>query len=357
MKKLLPLFLALLMLLTACSKAADPGVSPEPPVKTSDSPEESPTPTPTPTPNYHPLTGEVIDAPFANTRPYAVMINNIGVALPHCGISGADIIYEILAEGNITRMMAIFSDINKANGPIGSMRSSRPYYIETALSYDAIYVHAGGSEQAYSDIASKGVNNIDGVRGNYDASSAFYRDKNRQQYGYEHSLFTTNENILKATEKLGYSTEHKTASFDYGLRFTDEPAMTGASAANTVNVSFEGVKTTDLTYHADTGKYTAVQYKKELVDGNTNQSLTFKNILVLYAETKTIDDYGRKSVNLDTTGTGLFICNGKSIAINWKHGGTGSQFSYTTADGQPLELARGTSYIAIVPTGSTIGLA
>ena len=124
------------------------------------------------------------------------MINNIGVALPHCGISGADIIYEILAEGNITRMMAIFSDINKANGPIGSMRSSRPYYIETALSYDAIYVHAGGSEQAYSDIASKGVNNIDGVRGNYDASSAFYRDKNRQQYGYEHSLFTKKINAV-----------------------------------------------------------------------------------------------------------------------------------------------------------------
>ena len=144
------------------------------------------------------LTGEAIDEP-SNLRPYAVMINNIKVAQPHCGVSKADIIYEVLVEGT-TRMMAIFSDISDA-GALGSMRSIRPYFIEIARCYDAIVVHAGGSEQAYSDIATKGIDNMDGVRGAY-GSSIFYRDPSRMHAGYEHSLFTTGEKVLEYTPIL-----------------------------------------------------------------------------------------------------------------------------------------------------------
>jgi hypothetical protein len=149
------LLLAILLLLPGCGGKKNDDVEAEAPVtlppdittNLPDDTEEDVEPTEEPSaPLYtNGLTGEAIDEP-SNLRPYAVMINNIKVALPHCGVSKADIIYEVLVEGT-TRMMAIFSDISDA-GALGSMRSIRPYFIELARSYDAIVVHAGGSEQA-----------------------------------------------------------------------------------------------------------------------------------------------------------------------------------------------------------------
>lgn len=91
------------------------------------------------------------------------MINNIVYAQPQVGISNADIIYEIPAEGGITRMMAIFSHLYDIES-VGSIRSLRPYYLSVALSYDAIVIHAGGSEQAYSDVKTYNADHLDGVR-------------------------------------------------------------------------------------------------------------------------------------------------------------------------------------------------
>lgn len=352
MKKLLPVILALLILLTACGKKS-PTVefSPEPP--SVNSPSATPEATPqVPEAITNPLTGEAISADISANRPYAVMLNNLGVARPQDGISKADILYEVLAEGNITRFEAIFSDLNGV-GVIGSMRSSRPYYIELALAYDAIYVHAGGSDQAYTDISAKGVNNIDGVRGAY-SGTTFYRDPTRMKYGSEHSLFTTSDKVLACVQNLGYDTKHS-GTFDYGLSFTETPDLSSsAAAAATVNVSFEGIKDTKFTYHSDTGLYTGAEYGTDIIDGNTNKTVTFKNLLVLYADAKVLDDYGRRAFNLDGTGTGHFIVNGKTVPIKWSHSGTGSCFKYTLEDGTPLQLAVGKTYIGIVSTGSKI---
>ena len=77
----------------------------------------------------------------SKTRPIAVMINNNHQAWPHAGLADAYITYEIIAEGGITRMMAVFKD--KDTAKIGSVRSARPYYLDYALENDAIYVHYG----------------------------------------------------------------------------------------------------------------------------------------------------------------------------------------------------------------------
>jgi len=231
------------------------------------------------------------------------------------------------------------------------MRSSRPYYIQLALAYDAIYVHAGGSDQAYSDIATLGVDNIDGVRGAY-GSEIFYRDPARKAYGYEHSLFTTAEKILEYTPILGYDAYHADENFDYGLNFAEAPDFEG-SAATSIDISFGGLKNTSLSYGSD-GLYTLTQYGQEYVDGNTGDTVKFRNVLVLYAPTQIIDSYGRRSVNLNGQGTGLYFCDGKMIDMNWTHDGTGKPFNYFYYDNTGLELGVGTTYIAIVPTGSTI---
>ena len=129
----------------------------------------------------------------SKTRPIAVMINNNHQAWPHAGLDDAYITYEIIAEGGITRIMAVFKD--KDTAKIGSVRSSRPYYLDYALENDAIYVHYGWSEDAKSDISSLGVDNINGMTD----TNTFWRDTSLKKAS-EHTAFTSME---KKCENLG----------------------------------------------------------------------------------------------------------------------------------------------------------
>lgn len=125
MKKQLAAGLACLLLLTGCAKSpATEDTTPTLPETTpvTSAPTAAPETVPPETekaPSYvNPLTGEALSAPYDESRPYAVMINNIQVAMPQCGTSHADIMYEVLAEGGITRMMAIFSNL-EGETPLG----------------------------------------------------------------------------------------------------------------------------------------------------------------------------------------------------------------------------------------------
>ena len=343
MKKLLPLLLAMTLVFSACGKL--PATSETPSAETS-------TETPTPETLKNPLTGETVDSDRSTVRPYAVMLNNINVALPQCGVSQCDILYEVLAEGNITRLEGIFTKLDGITA-IGSMRSARPYYITIAQAYDAIYVHAGGSEQAYSDISSKNINDIDGVRGAY-ADTYFYRDKSRQKYGIEHSLFTTGDKLVACAKSLGYSEDHD-GTFDYGLQFSDSVDLgSAASPAASVDVSFGGLKDTKFTYNATSGYYNGNEYNQTYIDGTTQAAVDFKNLVVLFADTSFVDSYGRRAVNLVGTGTGYFMVNGKSVPITWSHSSESEPFVYELQDGTPVTFGVGKTYIGVVPTGSKI---
>lgn len=360
MKKMIAALLALSLALTLCAcgakktetAEATPTATAEPAPSATPTPTPKPTQTPEPTPT-EPLyrsqfNGSPLDAPD-NTRPFAVMINNINVAQPQCGVSDADIVYEVLAEGGITRMMAIFSHIKDA-GTIGSMRSIRTYYVDIAMSYGAVAVHAGYSMQAHERITSNGVNNIDGVTGSY-ASGTFWRDKSRQKYGVEHSLFTAGDKLWSCAESLGYKLTVDDG-YETGLSFADNGTPASGEAANTVEVNFAGAKKTDFTYDPATALYSGAQYGSAYIDGNTGNTMTFTNLMVLKADTKTIDSYGRLDVNLTGSGSGYFVCGGKYVPITWARAGLQDHFTYALEDGTPLTLGAGKTYIAIVPTGT-----
>ena len=138
-----------------------------------------------PEPTYtNPLTGLASETDLTEARPYAVMINNIRKSTPQKGIAQADMIFEIPVEGNITRLMGIYQDF-KGVDVIGSIRSARPYFIDIARGFDAIYIHAGGSDDAYALLKSSGITYIDGTNG---TSATFFRDQQRMEtMGCEHS--------------------------------------------------------------------------------------------------------------------------------------------------------------------------
>ena len=173
---------ALSAALTSCGKPAeDPGsgsggeISSQEPSVSVIAPID---PEPEPVYPYHnPLTGEGLEEDISGQRPFAVMLNNLSKALPQLGVSQADVIYEIVAEGGITRMLAVFQDIEGV-GDLGSVRSARDYYVSLACGHDAIYVHAGGSPQAYDALQGWGMSYIDFVNGPY--GDMCWRDPGRR---------------------------------------------------------------------------------------------------------------------------------------------------------------------------------
>ncbi len=361
MRRYISFLLALVVLMglfacTAHPEAPEEPPEPSPAVTPSPTPTPTPTPEPTPTPvmETEPLyrslfNGEGLDEPDY-TRPFAVMINNYILAQPQCGISDADIVYEVLAEGGITRMMAIFSDVKNA-GRIGSMRSIRTYYVDIAMAYGAVAVHAGYSEQAHSRIRSNAVNNIDGVAGPGEDNGTFYRDSNRMQNGVEHSMFTKGESLYECAESLGYPLTVD-EDYDTGLRFVKDGTPEDGESAENIEIDFNGPKgkRSLLAYHEDTGLYTMVQHGSDYTDGNTDENVTFTNVLVLRAETSVIDEYGRLDVKLTGEGTGWYANGGKVVEINWSRGDLTDHFEYELSDGTPLEIGVGKSYIAIIST-------
>ena len=342
----------------APTSAPSPKPTPEPtqePVPEA-TPEPTPEPTQKPVPVEEPAFRDLFNGAGRNEpntdRPFAVMINNIREAQPQCGVKDADIIYEVLAEGGVTRMMAIFSDIRKAEH-LGSVRSIRPYYIDISLAYGAVTCHAGGSDDAYRRIRNDKIENIDGVRGTY-PMTVFSRDQARIASGYavEHTLFTEGENLYKCAETLNYDLTLP-AGYDNGLRFSEDGTPENGEVAETVKVVFNSGKATTLNYHEDTGIYTAKQYGGSYDDGNTKEPVTFRNVLAIWAPTRVLDNYGRLQINLIGSGEGYFACGGQYVNIKWSRDSVKDCFHYYLADGSEVQLGEGTTYIAVLSNGQS----
>lgn len=303
----------------------------------------------------NPLTGEPMDAAYETLRPVAVMLNDLKAAQPQLGVSQADIIYEVPAEGGITRMMAVFQSLEGV-GNLGSIRSARPYYLELALGHDALFVHAGGSPAAYQDIPAWGVDNMDGVNGGTDAK-IFWRDpERRKNAGYEHSMLTSGENIQEYLNRGHFRTEHE-SSYTYTQRFAQDGTPSGGTEATSVSVKYSYYKTATFDYDASAGGYAVGQYGGAYVDGNNGEQVVVTNVLVLETSISVIagDTYGRLTVKTTGSGNGTFFCGGRSIPIRWSRVNRNSPFAYTTESGAPLVLGQGSSYVCILsPKSATV---
>lgn len=356
MKKLTAWMLVLSLMLCGCGGGSDETTAPveTAPVETTAPAEETTSAPETTAPaetapvDTNPLTGEALSE-VSDGRVFGVMVNNHAAALPQCGIGSADILYEILAEGTVTRFLALFTDPADA-GAIGPVRSLRPYFLNIMRGYGAICTAAGASPEADSMVYSLGYDRVNGVAGV--GAGYFYRDEWRMNNkGYEHSLFITGEKLLKAAAAEGIDT---TDDRDYGLSFTTD-AMTAGDVADKIVVHFyANSKTTTLGYKEDLDGYVAYQQDAYLMDGNTEENLVFENVLVLKTTSEVIDDYGRLRVETTGTGSGWYARDGKMIEIKWSRDNEDSPFTYTDGEGNPISFGVGKSYIAFIPSGSAV---
>lgn len=285
-------------------------------------------------------------------RPIAVMINNHNQARPyHSGLQDAFVTYEIIVEGGITRLMAVFKD--QTTERIGSVRSSRHYFLDYALENDAIYVHYGWSPQAQSDMSALGINNINGLYGD-----AFWRDL-KLPVSYEHKAVTNMEKINNAISSKNYRTDYKSKNvkqellFNYSSKEVNINENEDSMIANNVVIPYSNYMTSSYVYDATNKYYLRYANGIEHKDYITGLQYHYKNIIIIKVENYNIDSYGRQSLNNVGSGSGYYITNGYARPITWQKDSRSSKTIYKYNDGNEIKVNDGNTFIQIEPINQT----
>ena len=365
MKRIFAFLLAICMVaLCGCSSETPPETTLE--TQPTTQPSTSPTkPTqvqkPVVNPECNPLTGEEIDGDGL-LRPVAVVMNNTKADLPQYGVADVDILYETLIEGE-TRMLGIFYDpVGSGAETLGTIRSARYYFIQIAQSYDAIYVHNGGSRDSeiggYDYFEKTGWPHMDCITSpggkNYYYNPAGGSDLTGR-------VVIRPQGVLDFAKKLGIKTTREEPLYT-GMKFDDAAVTIGKSGVKAkVWFNMSGTpnekwhKSTSFTYNEKDKLYYAAQYGSDYVDGNGNKAVAFRNVLVLRTAISQKSGSQLMYVNTTGSGTGYFLCNGQMLEINWSREKVTDPFQYTLAsNGEPITFGVGKTYVAFVPNKAMV---
>ena len=215
-----------------------------------------------PTPITSPLTGMVVSADEAKRPTTAVMIENTVFARPQSGLKEAGVVYEAIAEAGITRFLAIYQEAKPAN--IGPIRSSRPYYVDWAHSFDAAYAHVGGSPDALSKIKADGVKDLD----QFFNPAYYHRISSRDA---PHNVYTDMGQLDTAKTAKGFTS----SSFTSWPRKADAPAKDAVVTARTVDIAISGpTYNTHYDYVPATNSYNRSEGGDGHVDAETKLPLS-----------------------------------------------------------------------------------
>lgn len=277
-------------------------------------------------------------------RPVAVTVNNIGASLPQYGIGEADIIMEFPAEGGVTRLLALYSDYSNMPN-VCSIRSCRYYFPIFAQGFGAVYFCFGSNETlATPTLQRLGIDYIDGNKAG--DSLVFERDSERlQYYALEHTAYLKGENMQEIFEKYEFS---KTLPDGFGktiFDFSKDP-LSYSDKCEEITTVFSNYYESRFTYDKESGTYLKEHNGSKHIDGNTDEQLSFKNVIVL--ETEVSNYNGTKLVELDWTGgTGYYATNGTVMKITWDKASEASPVKLYDENGTPIKINTGKSYIGV----------
>ena len=293
------------------------------------------------------LTNEPIDEALKNQRPIAVMVDNESLALPHFGLSEADVVYELMnstLNGRITRLMCLVKDWG-AIEQMGSIRSVRPTNILLAAEWNAVLCHDGGPFYIDPYLAADYAAHFSGL---------FSRVKNGKSTEYTEYILPGD--LDKAFANSDYSKEYNKYYPGPHYQFANpatpielDSAYSDKFDAKVVKLPFPHNKST-LTYNESTGTYDYSEYGKDHLDGEDNEILTFKNVLLQYCTFHQYDENGYMIFNcIDSGKEGYYITNGKAIKVTWTKAGEMEPTRYYDMDGNEITINTGKTYVGFVP--------
>jgi hypothetical protein len=309
--------------------------APAPIVKATPTPPPEP-PKPTTVPS--PLTGVPVAPELAKLTVTGVMIENSPDARPQSGLRDAGIVYEAIAEGGITRFMALFQETQPDY--VGPVRSARPYYLDWLQGYDAAIAHVGGSPEALALIKSAGIKDLD----QFYNSGVYQRVKTRYA---PHNVYTGLPQ-LKALEK----TKGFAASTFTGFSRKAETPM-AAPTARSIDLTMSGyLYNVHYDYDAATNSYKRSEGGKPHMDERSKAQLNPKVVVAIVVR------YGIKSDGLHsdyaTTGNGkaYVFQDGGAAEVTWEKKSAKDPLQLKAADGTAVALNPGQTWVTAIKTAN-----
>lgn len=325
---------------------------------------------------------------WSTRRPLLVMIENQTDARPQSGLSNADIVYEAVAEGGITRFMGVFY-CNAVKGAankydVGPVRSARTYFLDLASEYSdyPLYTHVGGANcsaattggpcttntkaLAIEQIAQYGWNNK-GTWGDLSQFSLSYKvcrrepDRTGTTKDTEHTMYCSSSELWNVAADRGLTniTTVNKNSWDKNFRswsFKGED-KSSTTSASTISFDFWGDKSYAVSWKYDptTNTYLRSNGGSVAIDFNTQQQLSTKNLIIQFAkESRSIDEHLHNLYALIGTGDAVIINNGQKIEATWSKASRQNRTIYKDKTGKEINLVPGQVWVEILPIGNKI---
>lgn len=286
------------------------------------------------------LTGLLVDPSLNQVPVTGVMIENSLEARPQSGLSQAGVVFEAIAEGGITRFLALYQDTAPDN--VGPIRSARPYYVQWAMGFDAGYAHIGGSPEAIANIKSWGTRDLDQF---YNAA-AYRRVSSRAA---PHNVYAAITTLYELAIRKGYTT----STFTSFLRKTE--AAASVPTAKSINLHISGTLYDVLyQYDATTNSYLRSEGGVPHADANTGTQLSPKVVIAMVIP-RSLSSDGSHSV-YGTIGSGpVYIFQDGLVSIGqWAKSANASQVIFTDSSNVGIKLNPGQTWITAISNTSDV---
>lgn len=291
---------------------------------------------------YSALTGQpVANADEAKKPITGVMIENSPQARPQSGLNDAEVVYEAIAEGGITRFLALYQQ-NKPD-LLGPVRSLRMYYIDWLKPWDASVAHVGGSYKALQEIRNGKYKDID----QFFNAGTFWRTRDRYA---PHNVYTNFQNLDKINQQLG----HQTSNPKPFARDDSKPAP-AATVSNVNVVMSSGLYNSSWQYQPDKNTYLRSQAGQ--VHANTGGNIESSVVVILKMNMNHVfEDGWREDYATRGAGDAVVFQNGSVFEVKWEKPTPEAQFAFKNQDDSEFKLTRGKVWLTAIPVNQGGGV-
>jgi predicted small lipoprotein YifL len=307
MKKIMGLLFVLMLVVVitvaGCGKKQEePPVSPDPPVEDDNTVE------------------------VRKVDPVVVVINNHAAARPQSGLQQASIVYELLAEGGITRLLAVFDVPIEENITVGPIRSLRPYFAVQAMEHGGLVANSGYSDRTKEMIRGLGMREV--------AHRHLWRDNSRKA---PHNLYTDIENL--------YEARGESEIREQKVELTDDRLPGGFEEGREIEVVYSGSNKVNYVYEEDKGYLRSVNGKPH-ADRETGEQYWAWRVIVRENRHTNVSGTDLIDIDLEGSGSATLYEEGKQFALTWEK--TGGVTRYYYDDGSEVDLTVGNTWIQVV---------
>ncbi|HLQ96256.1 MAG TPA: DUF3048 domain-containing protein [Pseudogracilibacillus sp.] len=297
--------------------------------------------------HFAPFTGEAIKEENQQ-RAVAVMMDNQEKARPQSGLSEADMVFELLAEGDITRFMALYQ--NEEPEVVGPVRSAREYFFDIADGYDSLYVFSGAANDVFDELKKRDMDYLE-------AGTAEEKDRLFTREGLRkapHNLYLQFPALFEIDSLQSKVPETSYESLPFLQEDESMPEEMRVEEASHAEVDmFDDAPEINFDYDEASELYTRVEQKETTIELESEKPIQMKNVLIAETKHDKLDDEGRRKIDIETGGDATLLQEGEARDVSWENQ---DGRIIPVSEGEEVPFLPGKTWVMFVPEKATIDL-